>query len=217
LESKNLLRRNISKETYVTEQIRSIAKETSLFFNYLETNFKKEGVILKEKNDSKLILSKKISGRNIYFEFNDTDSDNFFELNIFSNKLFQFQWSNRSFLGLKLGVWLILLASAALLVPLIIFVAYRDTLPETWKNALLIIGIILMSSGVVTFILFLIINRIRKTRYYKIRNEISRITTEIQRWALEYSESKSDKKICWKCFKELDKSLTTCTECGTKL
>lgn len=112
---------------------------------------------------------------------------------------------------------MILFTSAAFLIPLIIFVAYRDTLPAKLQNALLILGIILMSSGVLAFLLFLVINQIRITRNIKIKNEVNRISTEILRLILEYSESKSGKMICWKCFKEIKKGLTTCPECGIKL
>ncbi len=171
----------------------------------------------KEKSTHQLVFQKKVIGKNVFFEIHDIDDENFFELDIFSYKFNIPYWFNRTFLGLKLIVWLILLTSAILLIPLIIFVAYRDNLSEGWQNALLISGIILMSSGALFFIVFLLLNKIEKTRIGRLKNEINKISTEILRLAMEYSERKSDKIICWKCFEEIKEGMNTCPKCGIKL
>ncbi len=215
------MKENQSKEIFVSEVIRSNAKEISSFFKYIEKNLQKEKLHLKEVSQKRILFSKKISGKTVYFEFQDTENENFFLLEIFSYKFVLNttlpKWVQRNFLGLKLGIWLILILTGGLLTPLIIYIGFRENLPEEFQRILLIFGIILMCSGVIASGVLFITNRIKRNRKFRRKSEVDKISPEIFRLVLEYSESTSDKMICWKCFKEINVGLRKCPECGTNI
>ncbi|MCK5144712.1 MAG: hypothetical protein KAQ77_13120, partial [Candidatus Heimdallarchaeota archaeon] len=85
---------------------------------------------LKEVSQKRILLSKKISGKSVYFEFQDTENENFFLLEIFSYKFVLNttlpEWIQWNFLGLKLGIWLILILIVGFLAPLIIYLGFRE-------------------------------------------------------------------------------------------
>lgn len=210
-----------SKEIFVSEVIRSNAKELLSFFKYIEKNLQKENLRLKEVSQKRILLSKKISGKSVYFEFQDTENENFFLLEIFSYKFVLNttlpKWVQWDFLGLKSGIWLLLILIGGLLTPLIIYLGFRENLPEDFQRILLIVGIILMCSGVIASGVLFIANRIKRNRKFRRKSEIEKLSFKISRLVMEYSESTSDKMICWKCFKEISVGLKKCPECGTNI
>ena len=212
---------NQSKEIFVSEVIRSNTKDILSFFKYIEKNLQKEKLHLKEVSQRRILLSKKISGKSIYFEFQDTENENFFLLEIFSYKFVLNttlpKWVQWNFLGLKLGIWLFLVLIGGLLTPLIIYLGFRDNLPEEFQGILLIVGIILMCSGVIASGVLFIANHIRRNRKFRRKSEVEKLSAEISRLIMEYSESTSNKMICWKCFKEISVGLKKCPECGTNI
>lgn len=212
---------NQSKEIFVSEVIRSNAKEILPFFKYIEKNLQKEKLHLKEVSQKRILLSKKISGKSVYFEFQDTENENFFLLEIFSYKFVLNtilpKWVQWNFLGLKLGIWLLLILIGGLLIPLIIYLGFRENLPEEFQRILLIVGIILMCSGIIASGVLFIVNRIKRNRKFRRKSEVEKLSFEISKLVMEYTESTSDKMICWKCFKEISVGLKKCPECGTNI
>ncbi len=212
---------NQSKEIFVSEVIRSNAKEILSFFKYIEKNLQKEKLHLKEVSQKRILLSKKISGKSVYFEFQDTENENFFLLEVFSYKFVLNtilpKWVQWNFLGLKLGIWLLLILIGGLLIPLIIYLGFRENLPEEFQRILLIVGIILMCSGIIASGVLFIVNRIKRNRKFRRKSEVEKLSFEISKLVMEYTESTSDKMICWKCFKEISVGLKKCPECGTNI
>lgn len=212
---------NQSKEIFVSEVIRSNAKDILSFFKYIEKNLQKENLHLKEVSQKRILLSKKITGKLIYFEFQDSENENFFLLEIFSYKFVLNttlpKWVQGNFLGLKMGIWLLLILIGGLLTPLIIYIGFRENLPEEFQRILLIVGIILMCSGLIASGVLFIANRLKRNRKFRRKSEVEKLSSEISRLVMEYSESTSDKMICWKCFKEISVGLKKCPECGTNI
>ena len=212
---------NKSKEIFVSEVIRSNAKDILSFFKYIEKNLQKENLHLKEVSQKRILLSKKITGKLIYFEFQDSENENFFLLEIFSYKFVLNttlpKWVQGNFLGLKMGIWLLLILIGGLLTPLIIYIGFRENLPEEFQRILLIVGIILMCSGLIASGVLFIANRLKRNRKFRRKSEVEKLSSEISRLVMEYSESTSDKMICWKCFKEISVGLKKCPECGTNI
>ena len=212
---------NQSKEIFVSEVIRSNTKDILSFFKYIEKNLQKENLHLKEVSQKRILLSKKIAGKLIHFEFQDTENENFFLLEIFSYKFVLNttlpKWVQWNFLGLKMGIWLLLFLIGVLLTPLIIYIGFRENLPEEFQRILLIVGIILMCSGVIASGVLFISNRLKRNRKFRRKSEVEKLSSEISRLVMEYSESASGKMICWKCFKEISEGLKKCPECGTNI
>ncbi len=212
---------NQSKEIFVSEVIRSNTKDILSFFKYIEKNLQKENLHLKEVSQKRILLSKKIAGKLIHFEFQDTENENFFLLEIFSYKFVLNttlpKWVQWNFLGLKMGIWLLLFLIGVLLTPLIIYIGFRENLPEEFQRILLIVGIILMCSGVIASGVLFISNRLKRNRKFRRKSEVEKLSSEISRLVMEYSESTSGKMICWKCFKEISVGLKKCPECGTNI
>ena len=212
---------NQSKEIFVSEVIRSNTKDILSFFKYIEKNLQKENLHLKEVSQKRILLSKKIAGKLIHFEFQDTENENFFLLEIFSYKFVLNtilpKWVQWNFLGLKMGIWLLLFLIGVLLTPLIIYIGFRENLSEEFQRILLIVGIILMCSGVIASGVLFISNRLKRNRKFRRKSEVEKLSSEISRLVMEYSESTSGKRICWKCFKEISVGLKKCPECGTNI
>ncbi len=212
---------NQSKKIFVSEVIRSNAKDILSFFKYIEKNLQKENLHLKEVSQKRILLSKKITGKLVYFEFQDSENENFFLLEIFSYKFVLNttlpKWVQGNFLGLKMGIWLLLILIGGLLTPLIIYIGFRENLPEEFQRILLIVGIILMCSGLIASGVLFIANRLKRNRKFRRKSEVEKLSSEISRLVMEYSESTSDKMICWKCFKEISVGLKKCPECGTNI
>ncbi|MCG3256046.1 MAG: hypothetical protein KAU62_08165, partial [Candidatus Heimdallarchaeota archaeon] len=102
-------------------------------------------------------------------------------------------------------------------IPLIIYLGFRENLPEEFQRILLIVGIILMCSGIIASGVLFIVNRIKRNRKFRRKSEVEKLSFEISKLVMEYTESTSDKMICWKCFKEISVGLKKCPECGTNI
>jgi hypothetical protein len=70
---------------------------------------------------------------------------------------------------------------------------------------------------VAVFIGYLIFSRISLGNYPKMYDKVSEFIDKIIDLIGTYEEGIVSKKVCWSCFKEIEKETPNCPHCGTNL
>ena len=204
----------------LTEQIRCDTKETLSLFNYIETNLQDNEFKLEKKDNKEFKFSKKIRRKNIFLDITDMERDNLFEIEIYSQSQKMFgiirTWSRKQFLGLTYGLWGIIVLITRSLIPVVILLASRDDLSTQKQLILRVLGIVLICSGIIAFFVYFVVNYFISKRNKKIRIHILEIYKRIVKLVSEYESNLIEKKICWKCFEELQIKNKKCPKCGTE-
>jgi len=217
---KNIWNKESNRNRILIKQIRCDTKETLSLFNYLETNLQDNQFKLEKKDNKEFKISKKIRRKNIFLEISDIESDNLLEIEIYSQRQKMFDvirtWSRKQFLGLTYGLWGIIFLITISLIPLVILLATRDGLSTKIQLILRVLGIVLICSGVVAFFVYIVIHYFLSKKNEKIRIHILEIYERTVKLISEYEAILIEKKICWKCFEELQNKNKKCPKCGSE-
>ncbi len=209
------------KRRFFLREIRSSVKKTLSLFKYLEKKLQKREITIEEINDKELKLFTKIRRRRVNVEITDTERENLLEIDVYRPRKSYFggiyNWSNKQIFGLRYSLWVVLLIIAVSIVPLIILLAVKESIPQEAQDALRIGGVVLVSIGGSVLLLYLLSTRISLGRNEKLYDEVTDFTQEIIDLIEVYKEEIKDKIACWNCFKEINAEIQKCPHCGTNL
>ena len=212
---------NQIKRKFLQIEHRSNVKDTLSLFEHIETQLNDENINTRELNQSLFAFSTKINRKKIDVEIRDTDRENLLEISAISSRKRYlnsfYEWSNKQIFGLKYSLWVVLMVVAVSLVPLIISLAVQDTVSQNLQDSLRIVGIALISIGGTALVFYFIFARITLGRQTKLYEDVSEFVQRITKIISRYKEDSKSKKVCWKCYKEIDSETSKCPHCGTEL